>query len=351
MNTDTDMFNDPTLIISGLEVNNPEEDLVVNGKDQLALDAEDFALMWAEENKQAKPDHSMGLDEPTFDENGFEVDEEDNWYEDADADLEDFASEVNEKRLQENLEQYQAFASSFNELPDDMEFNVNGVTLTKSDLAAVASHNEMVKDSFGFITELQRDLKGSVDAMQHQLHQVQTETSKERQILQAQLRNPSIPQVEKGALYERLQNLDAREKYLTNKAVEFSNQSMNAKKQALQARISSVSQQLSMKYAPDEVSATLSYVTDSGIPQDEMFELSSMPFFEMARKAKAYDELKNKSVSKTSPTKSVKSIKSRARKQTPVKSSNADQLISAWETGNSQNPDAINKAIFDLLED
>lgn len=352
MNTnDMDIFD-----VSGLEITNPEQDLATP-VDASQEDYDDFAAMWVEEGKSDAPHPSLGLEEPEFDENGHEVggksnDEDgDVDFEDINDELESHANDVTERTIQENLEQYQEFANNFEDLPDDIAFNVGGTEFTKADLVAVANQNEVVKGTFGHISELQRDLKGAVDAMQYQIHAAQTETSKEKQVLLSQLNNPNIPQLEKVGMYEKLQNLEQRDKYLTQNAHQFAQQSQVAKKQALEARISSVSQQLSMKYAPEQINSTLSYMTDSGIPQDEMFELSSVPFFEMAKKAKAYDDLKGQSIAKATPKKGAKSVKRPSRKQAVKKVSNADALINAWQTGNTQNQSQVEKAIFSMLED
>lgn len=339
--------------VSDLEITNPEQDLVVT--EDVSQEAyDDFAAMWANENKGTSPDQSLGLEEPEFDENGHEVEageDGDVDFDDINDELESHADDVHERTVQENLEQYQEFANNFEELPDDITFNVNGAEFTKADLVAVANQNEVVKGTFGHISELQRDLKGAVDAMQYQIHAAQTETSKEKQVLLSKLNNPAIPQIEKVGMYEKLQNLEQRDQFLTQNAQQFAQQAQAAKHKSLEARISSVSQQLSMKYSPEQINSTLSYITDSGIQQDEMFELSSKPFFEMAKKAKAYDELHSKSVAKATPKKAAKSPKRPARKQVMKKTSNADQLIKAWESGQSQNQAALDSAVFANLED
>ncbi|NVC72612.1 hypothetical protein [Vibrio vulnificus] len=336
--------------VSGLEITNPEQDLSTPANvEQESYD--DFAAMWANENKEDAPNQSLGLEEAQYDENGHEIEGEEVEYEGADEELEAHADEVAERNLAEAMEQYQGFANSFNELPDDLAFNVNGVELTKADLVAVAHHNETVKNSFGHIIELQRDLKGAVDAMQYQIQAAQTETAKEKQAIKAQLNSPAIPQMEKVGLYEKLQNLEQRDQFLTNSARQFSARNQAAQKQALEARVSAVSSQLQMKYAPEQINSTISYAIDSGIPQNEVFELSSVPFFEMMAKAKAYDELKGQSLAKAQPKKATKSVKRPSRKQAVSKVSNADALINAWQSGNTQNPQAIEDAIFANLID
>ncbi|HDZ3730325.1 TPA: hypothetical protein RSW61_001923 [Vibrio harveyi] len=351
----TDIFNDPNLVVENphLEINDVN-DLTDDSTQDTSFD--DFSKMWAEENKQERKTDELGLDEQEVDENGHpielddsEVSDEDEYLED---DLEAHAKSVTEKELQEQMEQYQSFASNFSELPDDLEFSLGDKTVTKSDLSVLMNQSEQLGSAYSHIQEQINRNQALNTIMETQFHSAQLEASKNLKEVQKELNNSSYLtdarwrelKDEEGVWLKQLADIKQG-------SLKYAQAKVQREAQQQQMKLASVSNQLERKYTPEQITGAVQYGMDSGIPQQEMMANASVPYFELLMKAKKYDDAIGKSKSNISNKTSAKSIKRNARKQNiqkKSKSANAEALMDNMGVGLSKQQEVD---LFNSLED
>ncbi|PMG45640.1 hypothetical protein BCU90_17400 [Vibrio lentus] len=337
----TDSFNHPDL-----EITNPQEQLQTSVTTDTSLD--DFAQMMHEESKSESDTSSFGLDEPTFDENGHEVEFEgieDKYSGDSiENELNEHAEEVAQKQLEENLEQYQEFAQSFSELPDDLEFNVGGQTINKETLTTlvntqeqIAQVHEVVNKQSAMNDQLSQSIELSFNASQ-------TETSKQIQAVKHQLSDPYLSDMQKGQLFQELTNLQNKNQVL----VQESQKAFQAVKQREQVqnqvKANLVSQQLQSKYSNEDIVGAVQHANSQGITNEDLQKSLSVPLMEALIKAKKHDDLMSKSKSNIQ-NKTTKSPKRNARKQAVKRTGSKEQALKKIQNGE------LDSDVFNALED
>ncbi|EJG1032681.1 hypothetical protein C4G51_RS18630 [Vibrio parahaemolyticus] len=349
----TDIFNSSDLVVENphLEINNVNDMSDVEVQDT-AFD--DFSKMWAEENKFDRKSDSLGLEEPEFDESGHPIDLDDSEISDEDEYLEDeieaHAKSVTEKELQEQMEQYESFASNFSELPDDLQFTVGDKTVTKSDLSALMNQSEQLNSAYTHIQEQIKRNQSLNTIMETQFHSAQTETNNMLQSVIKELQSPYLTDGQYAELHRQKASLEQRQNMLKQESMKYAQSKSQREQQQQQMKIATVSNQLERKYTPDQIKGAVQYGMDSGIPQEEMMSNASVPYFELLMKAKKYDDAIDKSKSNISNKTSAKSIKRNARKQVAQKKvSNAEQKASMMGSNQLSRQDEID--IFNSLID
>ncbi|ENN9981078.1 hypothetical protein ACAS46_002737 [Vibrio vulnificus] len=347
----TDIFNSSDLVVENphLEINDVN-DLVDDGTKDTAFD--DFSKMWAEENKFDRKSNSLGLDEPDFDENGFELEDAEDEYSEFDEedDIESHAKSVTEKELQEQMEQYESFASNFSELPDDLQFTLGDKTVTKSDLSVLMNQSEQLNSAYSHIQEQIKRNQSLNTIMETQFHSAQTETNKMLQSVIKDLQSPYLTDGQYAELHRQKASLEQRQNMLKQESLKYAKSKSQREQQQQQIKIATVSNQLERIYTPDQITGAVQYGMDSGIPQEEMMANASVPYFELLMKAKKYDDAISKSKTNISNKTSAKSIPRNARKQvTKKKVSNAEQKASMMGSHTLSRQDEID--IFNSLID
>lgn len=308
------------------------EDLVIHDSSDGSYT--DFAEMWTEEAKQPEGlDATFDgiIDDVEQDVNGYDITEEhdlemdtdsefDFDSDDIDSELEAVAEQSAEEQLEANLENYTEFAQSFESLPDDLSFTVGDKTISKADLVQLTKADETIAHLSQALEEQMQKDNAIATQFETQFFVAQSETSKELQAIQQQLRDPYVPEMQKGALVTQMHQLQHRKQVLDQEAIKFAEGKAQRLANQQEAKINAVSAQLSKKYSDDAIADVVGYAQQQGMSIQDIRSNASMAFFEGMMKAKQYDELMAKSKSNIkAKAKPARSVNPSARKKAPTK--------------------------------
>lgn len=300
------------------------EGLVLSEKDTDGGYKEFAAVMQddaSDDEAQFLFDGELGVDD-----NGVTIEEaqEEHSFDDIDdgeveeESIEDAADSYHKDTIEAQMEGFQTFADNFEQLPEDMLFTVGDQSLTKQDIVALTQMNESIKDTSNVFAEQSKRNDALNLSMESSFFAAQTETMRESKALQARLNDPYTPDIEKGAIYQQLQQVGQRQQVLQEEVKRYANNKVQRDELALQSRIDNVSLQLQKKHTGESVASVVKYAQEQGIPLEEMRRNASVPYFESMMKAQKYDEMiKNSKGKARTKAKEAVSVKPRARKSAP----------------------------------
>lgn len=325
-------------------VDNMNEDMIIDTTEfDFSMLDEDTTIASPEQTKEVLD----SVDDDTEDFEDFEdfEYEEDEEVEDAEeSEIEDLEAEDDSDSLLET-----AF-SNFADLDDDLVVTIGDKQFTKKDLQEAVLNKEKIKTNKQELDQYIADFNQERVRVESLIFKSLTETELAKDTILRELNDPNVPQVTKGAKYEQLRQLEAKEQFLNQKAQEYQ-ASFNARQEkVLELKFNELNKEMS-KAVPDwstkqqELGA---YLAGMGLNNIDFIRAATPALLQSLLKAMKYDKVtqqgkllgKKANIAKSKST-SVKS------KQTQVTKKQA--IAKRMASGMATHEDLV--TAFDFLED
>lgn len=338
--------NAETNALAGTPYSTPQEDYdIFMAMDDLVVESSTTTTATSDEvgkDLEGDPTEFQAAFEDDVDGSGVEATNEETDYDEV---LEENEVEDALLRINDNQEQ---FAQEFSALPDDLEFIVDGATMTKADISSLVVNQEQAKAHTANLAGHLDRVNALNTAVEASIAAAETETSKQMKYLETQLNSPTLGASQKGQLYDQYQALQQRAQELQNETNNFINVKTERENSLKMANLSNVSSILEADYSVEQIGEVVSYALDLGMTNENLVDNASVPLFEALIKARKYDQsmanTKQRIKQKTTTTTSKPSAKRRAPVAT--KAAKKQAVINKWDKGDISNVD-----IFSMLED
>lgn len=328
-------------------VDNMNEDMIIDTTEfDFSMLDEDTTIASPEQTKEVLD----SVDDDTEDFEDFEY-EEDEEVEDAEeSEIEDLEAEDDSDSLLET-----AF-SNFADLDDDLVVTIGDKQFTKKDLQEAVLDKETITTNKQMLDQYISTFDQERVKVESLIFKSLTETELAKDTILRELNDPNVPQVTKGAKYEQLRQLEAKEQFLNQKAQEYQ-ASFNARQEkVLELKFNELNKEMS-KAVPDwstkqqELGA---YLAGMGLNNIDFIRAATPALLQSLLKAMKYDKVtqqKTKAVQGKLLGKKANIAKSKSTsvksKQTQVTKKQA--IAKRMASGMATHEDLV--TAFDFLED